>query len=172
MTPTRKATADAVRLARRRALILKRASSETFRGRAVHVVPVEPGLPFIVRAYYGPVSGNTASRIVVLRHREDYLTRRQDLPREERQRAKPVDQGDVVIERFDNPGGQGWGPREFIQEMLDCVAGVGGNAIILMVHSGQQVEVDPVAFQEWARRSQADPATALLEPARLLITGG
>ena len=160
------------RQARRRAVILGRAASETFRARPVVVSPEESEKPFIIRALYGPVSGLSSSRILVLRFREDYARRRKDMTREERNTAHGIDADDIIVSREDFPvRGLTWGPREFLQNLLECIAAVGGHAIILMLHSGQQVEVDAEAFKTWAERSQRDPVTALLEPAQLLLGG-
>jgi len=160
------------RQARRRAVILGRASSETFLGRPVFVSTEESEKPFIIRALYGPVNGLSGSRILVLKFREDYARRRKDMTREERDTAQGIDDQDIVLSKEDWPvRGLTWGPREFLQNLLECVAAVGGHAIILMLHSGQQVEVDAEAFKTWAERSQRDPVTALLEPAQLLLGG-
>lgn len=160
------------RQARRRAVILDRAASETFRARPVVVSSEESEKPFIIRALYGPVNGLSSSRILVLRFREDYARRRKDMTREERDTAHGIDAADIVVSREDFPvHGLTWGPREFLQNLLECIAAVGGHAIIVMLHSGQQVEVDAEAFKTWAERSQRDPVTALLEPAQLLLGG-
>ena len=104
--------------------------------------------------------GMPLSRILVLRGEARYLDVRPKVP---------IDDRDILESRADGPSpSSAWGPREFLQNVLDLVAGVGGHATILMIHSGVKFEVDPEAFREWASRGAEDVVTALLEPQRLL----
>jgi len=76
---------------------------------------------------------------------------------------------DVVSTRADSPGGPYWGPREFLQNVFEMVASVRGDAVLLLMHNGVEVEFDAAAFAEWVRKSQESPAQALLESAAFFL---
>jgi len=154
------------------ALIMKRAATEKFTpGRIYLQRPDEEplreetagaiGTPtYVVRAFYGPVNGQPGSRIVTTKFRERYLA----------QRGIDLVADDIVNTIHDGAAvpSMAWGPRRFLWEMLQEVARRGGDCVIYMQHSGQEMYVDPSDFAEWVKRCWENPAKALLEPALLL----
>ena len=149
-------------------LIRTRALTEKFSPGRIHLDPLlyepDPDKPkYVIRAVYGPVNGIATSRIQTYKHKDRYLARR----------IPDLDEDDLVGRGRHDTGvrGMSWGPRKFLWELFQEVAGCGGDCTIYMQHSGQEMQVDAELFAEWVARSWRDPARALLEPATLLLEG-
>lgn len=125
-------------LVRMKALMEKMAKQENFTPFALTLQEPSPK-KLRVRIVYGPAMGFVASTLVAFEGERPILTKQ------------------LVC-----------GPKEVLWTMLRFIAEIGGNASIEFVHSGQTMEVDRDAFEEWLRHARENPVAALLGTLRLI----
>lgn len=165
----------------------------------VQAEDVDPDNPkYVIRVVYGPLCGLDRSQLLVLRHNERYLGRRiggemirgADAFRGETLAAladpatgsmKAPEEADTDLvesrgdayDRVNRTTGQRlvntWGPKRLLWNVLDLVARHGGDCVIVFIHNGVRMRVDPEAFEAWVRRAEADPVEALVAPQTYLL---
>jgi len=139
--------------------------------------PAEPGR-YVIHAYYGPLRNNPRCAIITMRYRRRYDPTLTPHERglERGQVGARIYEEDVLYQEMDHFGGfagsdpleNAWGPKQFLHKLFSEVGRRAGNVIIKLTHNGQVLEIDPTRFRELARRADAEPAVAVMDPGQLL----
>ena len=150
--------------------------------------PGEPGVPVIIRAFYGPLKNVDAVTLLIADHdsrleqlRCPGVFLRDDAPVVRLVKwSGPLNKGTKLAFNYGFGGDftapvdhdpEVWGPRRFTWEMLNQISKAGGRATLYLTHADLVVNIDEAAFLRWRAAFEASPETALLE-ARHLLTGG
>lgn len=154
-----------------------RAERETFRGGPMTFTPREGANPedptFIIRGVYGPLAGLNRSMIAVkLKDGKDRDSAEFVRPHFGDGAKMMVFEEDRIVKHMEDNPRHPWGPREFIYNLLNLAAQYGGDCELYLTHNKLEIGLDPVAFEEWVRRSTEDPVGMLLDGQKLLETKG
>jgi hypothetical protein len=153
-------------------MITKMATRETFRGGSIEFIAREGTNPedptFVIRGVYGPAAGLARSMIAV-RLRDGKSSEGVEFVRH--RVGGPVADEDRVVEHLEDWPGRGrqWGPRQFLFNLFALAAKYGGDCELYLTHNKMEIGIDPAEFEEWVRRSNADPVRALLDTQSLLL---